>query len=234
MSKKAAPAKAKSKRAAGSNRKDGDLTKQAILAAAEVVFASHGFEGANMREIAKEAEVTQALIHYHFANKENLWEEVIKRRSSAINDFRKGLLDQLFANGSTPTLESVLGIFYAPTAYTHGGSTKTMVPYAQLAITTTIGGDKRSQMVTKKYFDGIAYMFIDAFQKCVPGLSLADAVLGYLFALGARAHVHARNGRMARLSSGACSNDNLEDVVKRVIPFAAAGIRQLAVSSNQT
>jgi AcrR family transcriptional regulator len=233
MNNKKKPASPRSKRPGGFHRKDGDFTKQAILEAAEVVFASHGFEGAPMREIAKRAEVNQALVHYHFATKDNLWEEVIKRRSTAINAFRQGLVDQLFADSAAPTLESVLGAFYAPTAYTHGGSTATMVHYSQLAVSVTIGGDERSKAVTGKYFDGIAHIFIDAFQKCVPGLSLVDAVFSYLFALGARSHVHAHNDRAARLSNGACTNENLETVVDRVIPFVAAGIRQLAAGSIQ-
>lgn len=213
-------------------RKDGDETKQAILDAAEVVFAAFGFEGAPVREIAKGANVTQALVHYHFETKEKLFDEVIKRRSSAINAFRQGLIDKLFEGGAIPTLERVLEAFYAPTAYTHGGSRRTMVPYSQLAVHVTIGADKRSKKLTEKYFDGIARIFIDVFQKCVPGLSIGDAVYAYMFALGARSHVHAHNDRAERLSNGACTNKDLQDVVKRVIPFVAAGIRQLALQSQ--
>ena len=225
MSKKPSSPGGKAKTA---QRKDGEETKQAILDAAEVVFAAYGFEGAPVREIAKGADVTQALVHYHFDTKEKLFDEVIKRRSTAINAFRQEQIEKLFVNGTTPTLESVLEAFYAPTAYTYGGSRRTMVPYSQLAVHVTIGADKRSKQLTEKYFDGIAKIFIDVFQKCVPGLSLSDAVFGYMFALGARSHVHAHNDRAERLSNGACSNKDLRDVVNRVIPFVAAGIRQLA------
>lgn len=187
-----------------------------------------------MREIAKQANVKQSLVHYHFETKDNLWEEVIRRRSTAINAFRQSQLEELFAGGVTPTLEQVLEAFYAPNAYTHGGSIATMVPYSQLALSITIGSDERSKAMAGKFFDGIALIFIEAFLKCVPGLSLADAVWGYLFALGARAHVHARNDRAKRLSNGTCTNDDLKDVVKRVIPFAAAGIRNLAATAEQS
>lgn len=218
----------KGKQPKAAPRKDGDATKQAILDAAEVVFASHGYEGAPMKSVAQTAGVTQALIHYHFETKERLFEEVLRRRSTAINAFRQGFVDKLFANGAIPALEELLEAFYAPTAYTYGGSKATMVPYSQLAATVTIAPDERSKILTERYFDGIALIFIDAFQKCVPGLALSDAVFAYMFALGARAHVHAHNDRAARLSKGACSNEDLRSVVDRVIPFVAAGIRQLA------
>ncbi|MGY3581491.1 AcrR family transcriptional regulator [Bradyrhizobium sp. USDA 4341] len=218
----------KGKQPKAAPRKDGDATKQAILDAAEVVFASHGYEGAPMKAVAKTAKVTQGLIHYHFETKERLFEEVLRRRSTAINAFRQGFVDKLFADGATPALEELLEAFYAPTAYTYGGSKETMVPYSQLAATVTIAPDERSKILTERFFDGIALIFIDAFQKCVPGLTLADAVFAYMFALGARAHVHSHNDRAARLSKGACSNADLRKVVDRVIPFVAAGIRQLA------
>lgn len=214
-------------------RSDGEATKRAILEAAEVIFASHGFEGTPMREIAKRANVKQSLVHYHFETKDYLWEEVVRRRSTAINAFRQKQLEELFSGGTIPTLERVLEAFYAPNAYTHGGSIATMVPYSQVALAITMGSDERSKLAAGKFFDGIALIFIEAFQKCVPGLSLADAVWGYLFALGARAHVHAKNDRAKRLSNGTCDNEDLKDVVKRVIPFAAAGIRNLAATSDQ-
>jgi AcrR family transcriptional regulator len=62
---------------------------QEILDAAERVFALCGFEGASMRQIATEAGVAQALLHYHFGTKEKLFHAMFARRSEAIQ-FRAG------------------------------------------------------------------------------------------------------------------------------------------------
>ena len=51
-------------------------TKQAILQAALVEFARHGFEGASTRRIADLAGITPALIGHHFGDKESLWKTV--------------------------------------------------------------------------------------------------------------------------------------------------------------
>lgn len=48
-----------------------------IIAAAEVVFATHGFKGATMNSIALEAGVPKANIHYYFKNKLQLYMEVL-------------------------------------------------------------------------------------------------------------------------------------------------------------
>lgn len=56
-----------------------DITRDAILEAAEKVFALKGFNGARTAEIAKEARVNKALLHYYFTNKETLYHAVMDR-----------------------------------------------------------------------------------------------------------------------------------------------------------
>jgi TetR/AcrR family transcriptional regulator len=57
--------------------RDGD-TEQRILEAARVVFIRRGTAGARMQEIAAEAGVNQALLHYYFRSKERLAEAVFR------------------------------------------------------------------------------------------------------------------------------------------------------------
>jgi AcrR family transcriptional regulator len=84
--------------------------REDILRAAERVFAAYGYEGASMKRIADEAGVAQALLHYHFQNKDNLYAAIFERRSSVINSRREKLLNQLFATQRHPSLEKVLEI----------------------------------------------------------------------------------------------------------------------------
>src|SRR3954469_6711429 len=59
-------------------RADGD-TEQRILDAAHAVFVRRGTAGARMQEIAAEAGVNQALLHYYFRNKEQLARAAFER-----------------------------------------------------------------------------------------------------------------------------------------------------------
>lgn len=54
-------------------------TKKRLLDAAEEEFASKGFAGARLREVANVAGVQQALIHHYFADKEGLYQAVLDR-----------------------------------------------------------------------------------------------------------------------------------------------------------
>src|SRR5947199_3243781 len=58
--------------------RDGD-TEQRILEAAHEVFVRRGSAGARMQEIARQAGVNQALLHYYFRTKEHLAKAAFER-----------------------------------------------------------------------------------------------------------------------------------------------------------
>jgi TetR/AcrR family transcriptional regulator len=60
-------------------------TEGRILAAASKVFQQRGFDGARMQEIADEAGINKALLHYYFRSKDLLFERVF--RASAAEFF---------------------------------------------------------------------------------------------------------------------------------------------------
>ncbi|MDR3705840.1 MAG: TetR/AcrR family transcriptional regulator [Paludibacteraceae bacterium] len=51
-------------------------TEEKILQAARRVFIAKGLDGARMQEIADEACINKAMVHYYFESKENLFEAV--------------------------------------------------------------------------------------------------------------------------------------------------------------
>lgn len=53
-------------------------TENKILAAARTVFLRKGLDGARMQEIADEAGINKALLHYYFRNKEKLFRAILK------------------------------------------------------------------------------------------------------------------------------------------------------------
>ena len=62
---------------------NGD-TEGRILDAAHAVFVRHGTAGARMQDIAKEAGVNQALLHYYFRTKDRLAEAVFRRTAGQL------------------------------------------------------------------------------------------------------------------------------------------------------
>jgi TetR/AcrR family transcriptional regulator len=68
-----------------STRTAGAETRRSILQAALDLFAERGFDGASTRLIAERAGVTQPLLNYHFAGKEELWRAAV---DDLFDDFR--------------------------------------------------------------------------------------------------------------------------------------------------
>ena len=60
-----------------SKRQIRQLNEAAILRAAERIFARAGFEGATMADIADEAGLPKANLHYYFGNKRELYRAVL-------------------------------------------------------------------------------------------------------------------------------------------------------------
>jgi len=56
-----------------------DSTEEKILEAARNVFVRKGMEGARMQEIADEAKINKALLHYYFRSKEKLFDAILNQ-----------------------------------------------------------------------------------------------------------------------------------------------------------
>jgi AcrR family transcriptional regulator len=72
-------------------------TKERILKSAIIAFAQKGFKGTSIRDICKRAQVASSAIHYHFKNKD-------------------GLFQYLFESFGIKQQESILGVLDGPTS----------------------------------------------------------------------------------------------------------------------
>lgn len=63
-------------------------TEQKILDAAKKIFEDAGYNGARMQQIADEAGISKASLHYYFRSKENLFERIFRE---TMDEFMKVL-----------------------------------------------------------------------------------------------------------------------------------------------
>ena len=63
------------------NIKKEQNTEEKILAAAKKVFLKEGMAGARMQDIADEAGINKAMLHYYFRSKEKLFEKIFTELS---------------------------------------------------------------------------------------------------------------------------------------------------------
>lgn len=208
-------------------------SKEDILDAAERLFASRGFDGTSMREIAQEAGVAQALLHYHFKTKEGLFEAMFGRRSGAINRIRLARLDQMLKAG-TPRIEEIIDALLRPTVEAGHDPARGGATFANLILSTGSSNHDWQKSLIAASYDAMARRYIGAIRKALPGMSLGDATWGYLFIIGAALTQMSPTGRADRLSDGETSDMDTETLLERATTFAAAGLRALAAHGSGT
>jgi TetR/AcrR family transcriptional regulator len=78
----------------------GARTREAILSAAEAVFAEHGFDGARVDAIADASSYNKALIFRYFGDKLGLYAAVLKRVDDQARELQARLLAPLLEDAS--------------------------------------------------------------------------------------------------------------------------------------
>jgi len=81
-------------------------SEEKILKAAKTVFHKKGFDGARMQEIADEAGMNKALLHYYYRSKENLFDAVFK---DAFNELFRRVFSII--GSSVPLEEKIRALF---------------------------------------------------------------------------------------------------------------------------
>lgn len=79
---------------------DAEGTREAILNAAEEVFAEHGFDGARIDAIAEAAGYNKSLIFHYYGDKLGLYAAVLKRVDELASQLQVKILEPLLADES--------------------------------------------------------------------------------------------------------------------------------------
>jgi len=78
----------------GTPTRDREVTVPAILAAAEIEFAAHGFTASRTESIAARANVVKGMIFHYFKSKERLFEAVLERAYQPFSEALDKSLDK--------------------------------------------------------------------------------------------------------------------------------------------
>lgn len=222
-------------RAGGRGRpaKAGGLDlKEAILDAAEGLFARHGFYGVTTRQVAAEAGVDTALIHYYFGAKRELFDAVFLRRAEIVNQERLDSMDAYAAaHPGTMTPEGVIRAFIDPLIERsikggHGWKNYFAL-VAQVNNTPDWGGE-----TMHRFFDPVVHKLVETLNASMPQAKVVDLYWCYQFLTGAMMLALSETGRIDQLSDGACRSSDLEAVRARLYAFCAGGFEAVVRQSS--
>ncbi|MBP1474068.1 TetR family transcriptional regulator [Frateuria sp. MAH-13] len=195
-------------------------TKERILAAAEVLFAQRGFDGASLRQLTAAAEVNLAAVNYHFGSKDKLVEEVFRRRLDTLNGHRLAALSEVTGKPGT-TLEDVLDAFIRPALALSGDGTGSLFMRV-LARAFAEHDDHLRQFMSENY-GHVMRQFTAEFARLLPQLSREELYWRIDLVTGALTHAMSGFGMIQR-KGGVSEAAHREQTIAHLIRFATAGL----------
>ncbi|MBV2209961.1 MAG: TetR family transcriptional regulator [Thermomonas sp.] len=197
-------------------------TKDRILHAAEDLFAQQGFAATSLRQVTSLADVNIAAVNYHFGSKDNLINEVFRRRMDVMSQQRMTALRK--ATEHAPgQLEPILAAFVEPAlaiSQDRSGGTAFIRVIARAYAESNEG-------LRKFLSDQYGYVlreFAKAITPCVPTLSKEELYWRLDFLAGALTYAMADFGLIKR-PSGTTEAVHRQRAAKALIQFAAAGFQ---------
>jgi AcrR family transcriptional regulator len=220
-----APAPARRGRPKKTKTAGAGETRDAILNAAEDLFSKHGFYGVTIREVAREAGVDTALVHYYFGAKKELFDAVFIRRAEVWNSERVAAVDRYAeAAGDAMTLEGLFEAFLRPPFQWSLKGGPGWKHYAALVAQTNanpaFGGETMA-----RYFDPAIRRLLELVKQLLPEARDEDLYWAWHNLSGALTLTLGETGRLDRLSGGLCKSGDLDSACDYMVRFAAAGFR---------
>ena len=197
-------------------------TKDRILHAAEELFAAQGFATTSLRQVTSRADVNIAAVNYHFGSKDNLVNEVFRKRMDEMSAQRLAALAA--AKQAHPgELEPVLAAFVEPALAMaqdrHGGGAFIRV----IARAYAESNDSLRKFLSDQY-GHVLREFAKAIAGCVPGLSKEELYWRLDFLSGALTYAMADFGLIKR-PAGVSESTHRQRAAKALIRFAEAGFK---------
>lgn len=204
-----------------------DKTRQRILTVAERLFARRGLGSTSLRAIAREADVSFALVSYHFGTKDDLYQAIFERRYGPPTAERLARLAAIDLDAADPRkLERVVAAFLEPILKLR--QQRGSRHFATLLAREASDPEESRRGILERYVDPTARAFIGALGKTLPGMPASDVAWGYQFLVGSLVLHLADTSRITRLSGGAARSGDTEAAFARLVDYAAGGMRALA------
>jgi AcrR family transcriptional regulator len=196
--------------------------KNAILLAANHHFAHHGFRGASLRDIARDAGVSLTLLNHHFGSKFQLLSAVIDTHRAMLDERASALLEIMRAGPGTFTVREVVQVWIRigfETAAEADGEA-----FLRLMARVIDDPSEEAAEVVREKLDDAALVFIEALQQCYPGISRYAAASAYIYVSASLLKFLVGSKRLFRLARAETPAEPRDEDQQRLTRFLVAGI----------
>ena len=209
-----------------------DQTRNAILAAAERLYADRGFGDVTLRDIVAAANVNLAAVNYHFGSKDELIAELFVTRSLALNRERLRELRAAEEKGKERAdVSEILRALIGPSLRGCLGPEHERSTAARFMIRASIEAVPPIRRIRNREIDHLR-KFVAALSRTLPERSEVELYWGLHFALAMAQQTVRDSERLMKLSEGKCDLDDVEGVIDRVVAVAVLALTEPAVKEK--
>lgn len=208
----------------GLGRPEGrTATREDILDAAERYFAERGYAAANLREIASEANVTQAMVNYYFGSKVEMFKEVYLRRGRRLAASRMSLLEAVVAKPS-PQVEDILRAYLVPPFKLRGSSQGKA--FLRLQARLHAEPDEMAYDLRREVYDRPVRAYVAALRTLLAEKSEDELYLSFAQLIGIYLYIVSGAHRIGQIQGVRRRVPSSNELIEEIVQFAAAGIRR--------
>lgn len=192
-------------------------TREALLDAAQRLFAERGIGGASLRAITGAAGANLAAVSYHFGSKEGLVRALFARGLRSLNDERLRLLESCEAGDAPPSVECLVRAFADPMVrhlHRDGGS-----DFPRLVARVLWESDAETRHLLFDEFRPVIERFAAAFARACPQVPPVEVLWRFHFLVGSLAYAVGQRQTAAHFSAGACADTDAAQLTEYLSTF---------------
>src|SRR3981081_721759 len=200
--------------------------REAILAAAEELFATNGFNAVSIRDIAQAAGANPGSVTYHFKTKDGLLLEIYRRHCGPMNRRRSELLAAARrVRDPQDRLEAIVRAYVLPAFSSGHDLAGGGARFTRLRAVMSAEGNEVARKIIAQTFDDTSHAFIDAIHESLPHIPRTEIVWARHFLLGALYYTLVTPERVSRLSRGGADGADPGNAIEQLVSATVASLQ---------
>jgi AcrR family transcriptional regulator len=204
--------------------------REAILCAAEELFATNGFNAVSIRDIAQAAGANPGSVTYHFKTKDGLLLEIYRRHCGPMNRRRSELLAAATrVRDLQDRLEAIVRAYVLPAFSSGSDLAGGGARFTRLRAVMSAEGNEVARRIIAQTFDDTSHAFIDAIHQSLPRIPRTEIVWRSHFLLGALYYTLVTPERVSRLSRGSADGTDAGNAIEQLVRATVASLQAAAL-----
>src|ERR1700726_2082462 len=204
--------------------------REAILCAAEELFATNGFNAVSVRDIAQAAGANPGSVTYHFKTKDGLLLEIYRRHCGPMNLRRSELLAAAMrVRDLQDRLWGIVRAYVLPAFSSGSDLAGGGARFTRLRAVMSAEGNEVARKIIAQTFDDTSHAFIDAIHQSLPHIPRTEIVWRGHFLLGALYYTLVTPERVSRLSRGEADGSDPGNAIEQLVRATVASFQAPAL-----